>query len=226
MPFQVKPVGNCSIVINANGKKEPHFPKGSSWKSPIIDKKLNGSYIVPNGDYIVLDIDNVNSSQNMYIMENFQQHCKYIVKTFKKGYHLYFKHCPEISHINKLPELDIVSSGKKMLFCPPTAIEDIDGTVRNYEVINNQEPQEMPKELINYILNRVEELKSNTLKLHKDTDTLIAKATKKMEPVKVVKEFSGLVSSVSIVEEILANLDQTRADDYHEWIKVMIILKN
>lgn len=226
MPFQIKPVGNCSIVINANGKKEPHFPKGSSWKSPIIDKKLNGSFIVPNGDYIILDIDNVESSQNLYIMENFQDKCKYIVKTFKKGYHLYFKHCAEIAHINKLPELDIVSSGKKMLFCPPTAIEDLDGTVRKYQLIANEEPQEMPKELVNYILNRVDEIKNNTIKLHKDSETLITKATKKAEPAKVVKEFSGLVSNVSIIEEILENLNHERADDYNEWIKVMMILKN
>ena len=226
MVFQIKPIGNCAITVNEAGRKVISFTNGSSWKKPIIDKKLNGSFIVPNGDYTILDIDDVESEQNKYIMNKFSDSCKFIVRSFRKGIHMYFKHCPEIAHLNVLPKLDIISSGKKMLFCPPTQIETPEGEIKKYKIIKNEQPEEMPEELINYILNRKNELTNNTEALKEKEKELISKNTKKAEPEKIIKLYSDMSKKSDVIEDVLMNLNQFRCDDYNEWIKILMILKN
>ena len=223
--FEIKAIGNCILNLNDLGKKVITFTNNSSWKKPIIDDKLNASYFVPNGDYTVLDIDDLTSEQNKFIFENYSESCKYIVKSLSKGYHMYFKYCEELSNIYKLAGLDIISNGNKMLFCYPTKVE-YNGEIREYKIIKNEEPDVIPPTLLNYILTRYNERIKNKNELEEMTEKLVKKNSSKMEDKRIINEFKSMPKDKLIIEDILENINKSRCDDYNDWIKIMMILKN
>lgn len=218
-------IGNCEITLNNNMKKQIKFPKGSSWKNPV-KADLNGHYIVPTTDYTVLDIDDLTTNQNQHIMNEYMPTCRYVVKTGMKGYHLFYKYNPRIAHIKVLHKLDIISNGCKMLFTYPTTYTDKAGNVYEYKIIKDKKPGEMPEELTNYILELYENRKQQTTNLLADSENIIKKNASKAESVKIVNSFKTLSKEDEIIEDVLMAVHQNRADDFHDWFKVLMILKN
>lgn len=223
----IKVQGNVSVKYE-NGKKVVFFPSGTSWKNPTLNGE-NGCFIVPNKDIMVLDIDDLSIEHNKYIWEKFNNKCGYIVKTAKKGYHMYFNYCPELSNMFKgaLPSLDIVHSEKMMLFCPPTRIYDDEiGTDREYKLIKNDGLFDIPNELSNYIITTKSKLQNEKTNLLIESDKVIKRLTSKQEDKKLIKEFSNIKKDDKIINQILTSINKDRADDYNEWFKVLMICKN
>ncbi len=222
----IKSIGNVKVGYDNNGKKSIQFPAGSSWKNP---KKSgdNGHFIVPDNDIIVFDIDDLEIEHNKYIINKFLDVCTYVVKTPKKGYHLYFNYCPELSQIKKLPSLDIIHSQSKMLLCPPTKIFDpVLDDFREYKFIKSGDLVNVPGELINYILTTKNKLETNKTELLIESDKITKRLAAKQEDKKLQKEFKELKTDNDIITAVLENLNRSRADDYNDWFRVLMILKN
>ena len=224
--FRIPAQGSCTIAYNQIKKiKNIIFKNNTSWKNnKVINNQLNGQFYVPDEDYTVIDLDDMESDQNKYIFNNFKNSCGLIVKT-KKGYHLWFEYEDKIEHINKLKSVDIIHKGRKMIFIPPSYYETESEKI-TYQYIKNEEPTKMPEELVNYILSRYEQRRNETVELLKNSTKIIKETTSKAEPKKMVADFKELKSDEEIVSCMLESLKEYRSDDYHDWFRVLMILKN
>ena len=226
MVFVAKISGSCVINYNAsNGVKELKFPVGVWNKNPKIDNTLNGHFIVPDTDYTVVDIDDLTTNDNQKIMEKYYSECNYVVKT-KKGVHLYFKYESKLASVNKIHKVDIIHNKRKMLFCPPSYYTLGDGSTFTYTFLKNDEPSAMPEGLVKFILKRHNSRVEKTTEALVKSPEIIKAVSAKPEPVKIQKEFSNLSADDNIIREILMSLDISRADEYNDWFKVLMILKN
>lgn len=218
--------GSCQILFNnETSKKIIKFINGTSWNKNVkYDKSLNGHFIVPNEDYTVIDIDDPNTEQNKHIIEEFMPDCNYIVKT-RKGYHLYYEFEPKIEDINKIHAVDIIHKGRKMLFVPPSSY-DMNGETIEYKFIKNNKPNKMPNELINFIKDRYNNRKNETTTLLKDSEKIVKRLTSKAEPKRIVSEYKAHKKTDEIIVQLLEALADYRCDDYDEWFKILMILKN
>jgi|688.fasta_scaffold05612_8 hypothetical protein len=245
----VKITGYCKIFYNEKGKKT--VDKSTFyWKTNPITKKtndLNGCYMVPDRDYIIVDIDDIymedgkmKSKNNQYIIDNYFEKCGFIVKSAGKGYHLYYKWSEKT--VNKLSptgkkislkdkNIDLYLGLREgLVFCPPTEIKDGE-IVRKYEVYRDVELKEMDKGLIKYLVDNLNESEKIRNKETQKLQLQIATMTDKIkEDTKIIKDFDKIKDEIrgnkEEIEIILENLDIERCDNYNEWIKIMIILKN
>ena len=127
-----------------------YFEKIKNKKYPLWVGKLPNAIQIETNNITVIDID---QPDKFDILEDALNDCNFIIKT-NKGYHLYFNDCKNIlsskngCRDGKYQIFDI--NLPKMFFCPEY-IDKETGEIYKYEVIKNNELNDIPKYLYVYL---------------------------------------------------------------------------
>ena len=198
-------LGYSLLPLN-NNSKIAKCKWGKKSKEELNQKTLednSNNFAVRTGKIsgiYVLDIDNYKKDceiqQDLFKIDTLQ------VKTPRGGFHLYFKYNKKIkTTTNEGLAIDIRSDGGYVV--APTST--IDG--KSYEIIKNAEVCETPDWLMDYILKKIcKNSSSNT-----DTNN----REKNFKPV-----------SFEELEEKVMTLDEERASNYDDWLKIGFIIQH
>jgi P4 family phage/plasmid primase-like protien len=207
-------IAGFSVKIGwANGKKEIVFPKDwASIDKVKINKKQNGFALVTGKQLWVIDVDNCFEQLPQHIQDLLMNGCKTIVKT-KRGFHFYFKMCPESSNYKSTSKIAI--EGNKYLDFGGIDIRSKGGCV-----IAPPSTYKTDKETIVYswykgLLETIEAAPTEILNLFDfNTET------------KLVMHQNSYESKWADIEDAVNMLSEERASSYNEWVAVIWALKN
>lgn len=179
-------------------------------------------------DVMILDIDNEDLLDELNIRQVLDEFTP-IVKT-RKGYHIYFRYDPnytkktKITYNGKKYDIDILTENKRFGILPPTKYR-IGDEIYEYKWVDdkdfdNCELMDMPP----YITEIIKEHNKNNTK---------SKRSKQKSTISKEYSFKNKLTNTcydSIKDKqlvyILENLPSKYYDDYEEWFKVLLALKN
>jgi hypothetical protein len=224
--------GVCNLGWNNETRKKTinfkingvsHGWKENPYKPTTKDeiKQFNGFYIVPDENYTVIDLDDMEDDDCEWIKDKFFDLTNYIIKT-RRGYHFYYKYTNKLK-TRQLHGIDIVN-GDHMLLTYPSKYKAGDKEIK-YELIKAGKPKEMPEELLSWL---VDKCNSSTKKNEKAIKEATIQLTNELKGVKgeIDKSPSNPTKANKYIVEILDNLSQSRCDLYQDWLKVLMVFKN
>lgn len=213
--------GSCKLTVNKEGKKEPIFTNG--WESPF-NKNLNGVFYKTGKDsnISVLDFDDITTPTCIKLKAMADKCCNFIIQT-KKGYHYYFILDPRLKkrRLMKLLGFDYLSN-KSIVFCPPTKYKDLNGTLREYKLIDAPKDNKinaMSEELIDELLHLF-------IEKGKPDDKFYDKVIKKEINKVIKKQIQHDKLSNEEMKLLLQKINLDRSTYYNYWILVGLALKN
>ena len=231
-------------------KKSINFP--SKWteftsENNLIDETKNGLAILTgekNG-IIVIDIDNMEHWNNLLDNNNEKEPDTVSVVSGSGGKHYYFKYDKEFENITskdhcfgKEYDIDVKTNGGCVI-CPPTKYHNkkLDKEVE-YKWENNifdNELEELPKWIKKLLTEKTKNKKENMNENMKENanenikESLkknIQKNINELQNLEISQEDTELFFSINDIEYILNLLDESRNDNYNDWVSLGMCLYN
>jgi len=230
--FIVEYTGVCNLGWNdETGKKTLNFKingNNYSWKdnhykpsSKEEAKKFNGFYIVPDEDYTIIDLDNMEDEDCIWIYDKFNSLTNYIIKT-RRGFHFYYKYTSKLK-TRQLHGIDIVN-GNHMILTYPSRYNDGNKDIK-YDILKAKKPAEIPEELLNWLIEKCNNSTKKHEKAIKEATTIITSELKNVKG-EVDKSPSNPTKANKYIIDILNNLSINRCDLYQDWLKILMVFKN
>lgn len=185
-------------------------------KNPRVDYRLNGHAVITGkkSNITVIDIDDMTVPHNVELSALCDRHCKLIQET-KKGRHYFFKYTPAFTDKNsKKLKFDIKTesstSNPGLIMVAPSWYK-IGEQQYDYKFITPLvAPEEMPLEVINKIQSLI------TKNIEGASKELLSESG----------HHEDIPITESIIVRLLEGLSQERAEEYDDWIRIGLILKN
>ena len=206
-----------------NGEYKKQQMKDGAWKHITTTQYNPGKNALAlltgqKSGITAIDLDNPNNIHNKILLQ-LMTNCNFIVKT-KKGFHYIFKYTDKIeTDINEIAKIDI-RNDKAILYASPTRLLVDDTVVCSYDIIkcpDGNELQELSNEAIEYILS-LKELKNKKQKNTSDEPRPEPRPEQRPETVSTLEDDD--------IAFILSQLSPSRSDNYDDWLKIGMILKN
>lgn len=226
---------NYNFIITS-GKFEPYYDVSrnklnknfkfntSNWKAnPIFDTSKSAHALLTGkiSGVTAIDIDDPTIESNIKLMSLCEKTCNMIQRT-RKGYHYIFKYTPNLkTTVSEKYKLDI-RNDNALLYIEPS-IYKFEQTTYKYEFIktpkDKEDINEISEEILNYIysLFNFKETKQHLQKI-KEINKL---TTKELKTIDTKKDLD-----INKIRFILDNLNESRFDNFNDWLYFGIICRN
>ena len=229
-------------------KKEIRFPK--DWQNYTLEKfytntKFNGLALITGkiNNIIVIDIDNIEHWKKLLEKHNKKEPNTVKAKTGSGGIHLYFKYSDELENIKsccncfgKEYDIDIRTNGGCIIIPPSKYYNNNinEGVEYMWEKdIFNNDMKTLPDWIKNLLLNKISDKKNNNIKIEEiiEKDDIEVreynnKNNLELQNIDNISEDSNLNFTIDDIEFLVKMLNDSRCENYNDWINVGICLHN